>query len=282
MTRLATGALLLALVLPAAAPAAFGKASSDAVPPGQASSDQRYSGQVDDLYTAKALVTGQGEENRQPGFRDCLAQVLVRVSGDQRLLVRPELADLKTWAGIFVQPFSYHDRLAGKPIHDEQGTYDRPHDLTCRYAPGVVDRLLADLGSRPWRAERPRLAVFLDVTRHRQPFRVSPDDPREAMRHSFALAAAPFAMQVVFPSAREAGASANGPISPIPAKAAGAHRPLIGTLDWSDADHGWVATWRLNDGAREHAWSVRGVNFDEAFRVAVRGAAQILSGNGTP
>jgi len=27
---------------------------------------------------------------------------------------------------------------------------------------------------------------------------------------------------------------------------------------------------------------VRGVSFDEAFRVAMRGAAQILSGNGQP
>ena len=30
------------------------------------------------------------------------------------------------------------------------------------------------------------------------------------------------------------------------------------------------------------AWQVRGVSFDEAFRVAMRGAAQVLSGNGQP
>lgn len=283
MTRLAKGVLLLALALPAAAPASSNQASPVQGPADQESSDQPYSSRIDELYTAKTLVTGQGEKNRQPGFRDCLAQVLVRVSGDQRLLARPELADLKARAGSFVQSFSYHDRLAGKPIHDEQGTHDRPHDLTCRYAPGVVDRLLADLGSRPWRTERPRLAVSLDVTRYRQAFRVSPDDPRdEAMRQSFALAAAPLAMQVVFPSAKEAIASAGGHTSTIPAKAQGTDLPLIGNLDWSDADHGWVATWRLSDGGRHHIWSVRGVNFDEAFRVAVRGAAQILSGNGPP
>lgn len=239
MTRLAKGALLLALALPAAAPASSNQASPVQGPADQESSDQPYSSRIDDLYTAKALVTGQGEKNRQPGFRDCLAQVLVRVSGDQRLLARPEMADLKARAGSFVQSFSYHDRLAGKPVHDEQGTHDRPHDLTWHYAPGVIDRLLADLGSQPWRAERPRLAVFLDVTRYRQAFRVSRDDQRdEAMRQSFALAAAPLAMQVVFPSAKEAGGSARGPVPVDPARAAGADRPLIGTLDWSDADHG--------------------------------------------
>ncbi|TIT43144.1 MAG: DUF2066 domain-containing protein, partial [Mesorhizobium sp.] len=33
---------------------------------------------------------------------------------------------------------------------------------------------------------------------------------------------------------------------------------------------------------KTYSWQVRGVSFDEAFRVAMRGAAQILSGNGQP
>lgn len=242
--------------------------------------------QSDALYSAKAIVTGQGEKNREPGFRDCLTQVLVRVSGDQRLTARPEMADLLLRAGSFVQSFSYRDRLAGKPIHDEQGTYDRPHDLTCRYEPTVIDGLLADFGSRPWLDARPVLAVFLDVTRYRQAFRVSRQDPRDAaMRDSFALAASALAMTVVFPSARDGqtSAPASDPVDLAEAaRTAGADMPLIGSLDWSDADHGWVASWRMAEGGRQHRWTVRGVNFDEAFRVAIRGAAQILSGNGTP
>lgn len=242
--------------------------------------------QADTLYSAKAIVTGQGEKNREPGFRDCLTQVLVRVSGDQRLTARPEMADLLPRAGSFVQSFSYRDRLAGKPIHDEQGTYDRPHDLTCRYEPRVIDGLLADLESHPWRDARPALAVFLDVTRYQQAFRVSRENPRDAaMRDSFALAASALAMTVVFPSAQDGDEASSGQNAVDLAEAAstaGADMPLIGKLDWSDADHGWVASWHLSEGGREHSWTVRGVNFDEAFRVAVRGAAQILSGNGTP
>ncbi|MBC7152177.1 MAG: DUF2066 domain-containing protein [Rhizobium sp.] len=242
--------------------------------------------QADTLYSAKAIVTGQGEKNREPGFRDCLTQVLVRVSGDQRLTARPEMADLLPRAGSFVQSFSYRDRLAGKPIHDEQGTYDRPHDLTCRYEPSVIDGLLADFGSDPWRDARPALAVFLDVTRYQQAFRVSRENPRDAaMRDSFALAASALAMTVVFPSAQDGDEASSGQNAVDLAEAAstaGADMPLIGKLDWSDADHGWVASWHLSEGGREHSWTVRGVNFDEAFRVAVRGAAQILSGNGTP
>ena len=105
---------------------------------------------LDALYSSKAIVTGKGEKNRQPGLRDCLDRVLVKVSGDQRLPGLPEAEKLRRRAGDFVASFSYRDRLAGKPIHDEQGTYDRPHDLTCRYDRKVIDDLLGKLGSRPW------------------------------------------------------------------------------------------------------------------------------------
>ena len=49
-----------------------------------------------------------------------------------------------------------------------------------------------------------------------------------------------------------------------------------------DADLGWVADWRLMHEGKNYAWQVRSVSFDEAFRVAMRGAAQVLSGNGQP
>lgn len=241
-----------------------------------------------ELYTSKAITTGTGEKNRRLGFRDCLDRALVRVSGDPRLPARPEVEALRARGGDFVASFSYRDRLAGRPIHDEQGTYDRPHDLTCHYAPDILDRLLADLGSRPWLGERPRLAVFLDVERNGKWLRVVSDDMRDlAMRDSFALGSEQLAMQVVFPArALASRLKAEELKSPDrlseAAKLAGGDMPLSGELHWSDADLGWVATWRVVHDGRTHAWTVRGVNFDEAFRVALRGAMQVLSGNGAP
>ena len=40
---------------------------------------------VEDLYVARAFVTGQGEVNRAAAFVSTLAEVLVKVSGDPRL-----------------------------------------------------------------------------------------------------------------------------------------------------------------------------------------------------
>ena len=45
---------------------------------------------------------------------------------------------------------------------------------------------------------------------------------------------------------------------------------------------GWTADWRLSGGKAVHDWKIAGVNFDDAFRNALRGAAQILSGNSEP
>jgi hypothetical protein len=57
---------------------------------------------------------------------------------------------------------------------------------------------------------------------------------------------------------------------------------LVGDLRWSDAALGGVAKWRLAVNVRRHRWSASGVNYDEAFRNAVRGAAWVLSGNDGP
>ena len=62
----------------------------------------------------------------------------------------------------------------------------------------------------------------------------------------------------------------------------GADLPLVGRLVWSEQELGWKADWRLAPKGRIVAWRITGVNFDDAFRNAMRGAAQILSGNGEP
>lgn len=244
-----------------------------------------------DLYRSVAIVTGRGEANRAIGFRECLRKVLVRVSGDQRVLQSPGFGKVEQEAGRFVESFSYRDRMEGVPIHDEQGSYDRPHDLTCLYKPSALDQALRRLDSRPWLSHRPTLAVFLTVERGSSTFRLSREnEDGAAMRESFGLAAAPMAMRVVFPdqaaaaSPDDAGGQTGGDQAGLEdgARIAGGEVALTGRITWSDADYGWIAQWRLAYGGADHRWGIRGVNFDEAFRVAIRGSAQILSGNGTP
>jgi hypothetical protein len=83
-----------------------------------------------DLYRTKVTVTGQGEANRMVGFVACLEDVLIKASGAQKLAGDRRLAAYKSKAKGFVTAFSYRDQFSGKPIRDEQGTRDRPYDLT--------------------------------------------------------------------------------------------------------------------------------------------------------
>lgn len=249
-------------------------------------------GDIDRLYQSDAIVTGTGEVNRQIGFRECLGEVLVKVSGDPTIKDAPGFAAFEAEAGSFVSSFSYRDRLEGIPIHDEQGTHDRPHDLTCRYERATLDPLLAKLGRKPWLGPRPVIAVFLAVEDQRRRFVLTGDGNESPyMADSLSAAAAPLALSAVLPDAAlSAGqrldfaalSSAEPATLSGLATRIGGDIPLTGRLVWSDAARGWIADWRMTAEGKNYAWQVSGVSFDDAFRSALRGAARILSGNGPP
>ncbi len=109
-----------------------------------------------DLYRAQAIVTGQGEANRIIGFAACLEDVLIKISGAQRLAGARRLAAYKAKAKSFVSAFSYHDQMSGSPTRDEQGT-DRPYDLIVDFDETRIDDILKAVGPKPWLSHRPSL-----------------------------------------------------------------------------------------------------------------------------
>lgn len=245
-----------------------------------------------ELYQARTIVTGRRPETRIPGMVRCLTQVLVRVSGDPRLAQHPALAGLAQTPEQAVTNYSYRDLYAFRPIRDEQGTRDRPYEMTVEYDPAKIDAMLAQLGAKPWLAERPRLVVFLAVHHIGSSFMLtSMVDQGELMRESFKDAAWSAAMEVVIPSPEtitKAGLGVDttkdvdlATLLPLVDRKVG-QLPLVGTLDWSKPLLAWKARWRLADGTGERSWGIEGVNFDAAFRNGIGGAAQVLSGNGTP
>ena len=102
-----------------------------------------------DLYRTKVTVTGQGEANRMTGFAAGLEDVLIKASGAQNLSGDRLLAAYKAKAKDYVRSFSYRDQFFGKPIRDEQGTRDRPFDLTVEFEEGKIDDILKALGLNP-------------------------------------------------------------------------------------------------------------------------------------
>jgi hypothetical protein len=246
---------------------------------------------ADELYEAQAIVTGQREPERLRALPDCLEDVLVKVSGDPRLIGDRRLVPLKANAENFVASFRYHDRMAGLPVHDEQGTRDRPYDLIVSFDEAKTDAALRSLGLEPWKKPRPRLALFVGVQNGPVPYVLTSDGARGLeQRLSLQAAAQKRGMSIVLPAASML-AAADVRFDGLSAidlqrwqalgKDAGGEAALVGKLFWIEQEFGWRADWRLV-WQGDHRWQIRGVNFDAAFRNAMEGSAQILSGHGEP
>jgi uncharacterized protein len=76
------------------------------------------------------------------------------------------------------------------PIHDEQGTRDRPYDLTVDFQPEKIDELLQALGQNPWTDRRPTAVVLLAVKYEARCYLLTGDaDEGSDLRESFMAAA---------------------------------------------------------------------------------------------
>ncbi len=245
-----------------------------------------------DLYRAQTVVTGQGEANRMVGFAACLEDVLIKLSGAQKLADDRRLAEYKSIAKSFVTAFSYRDQFAGKPVRDEQGTRDRPYDLTVDFEKSKIDGVLSTLGLKPWLSQRPRLAVFVAMENGAKNFVITTDEAQSELQRDALLAAADRRGMSIVLSGAAALAKSNldgarlrtVPSQTLAALAAeqGAELALVGQLVWDDRKLGWATQWRIDWRGRTHRWRFGGVTFDEAFRRGIGGAAQLLSGNGDP
>ena len=102
--------------------------------------------------------------------------------------------------------------MEGIPIHDEQGTRDRPYDLTVDFLPEKIDELLQALGQKPWTARRPTIVVMLAVKYEAKSYLLTGDaDEGFDQRESFMSAAWLTGMPMTLPSAAafsEAGMTA--------------------------------------------------------------------------
>ncbi|WP_269930805.1 DUF2066 domain-containing protein [Aminobacter sp. HY435] len=243
-----------------------------------------------DLYTTMTITSGTAPERRDIGFANCLRDVVVRVTGDQRLASTSRVEQEARRAGELIASYQFRDRMSGTPIHDEQGSYDRPHDLTCVFDTTKLDAFLREAGRAPW-PNRPRIVAVIGIHDMKGRDGLLASDSSGArdkdMRASLMASADRLALTLILPAQAEferRGASpkmfSDERVLDGLADAAGGDVVLAGRIVWSDHPPGWTAEWHLS--GRDERWGTKGVGFDDAFRNALSGAAQLLSGNGAP
>ncbi|MGH7124378.1 MAG: DUF2066 domain-containing protein, partial [Stellaceae bacterium] len=237
------------------------------------------------LYKSTVIVTGFDMRSRPSGFARALHETLVKLSGEPRLDNDPRVNDLAARADKLVASFDYVDQMAGIPIHDEQGTYDRPYYLTVVFDRAKIDQALADLGEKPWFGVRPVIVPVFDVDRLTKSYLLSSENPAAAdQAEAFADVAADLDLHVHVPTEAElkAWGVTHGQF-PAPIAASTPEQAIVaGTLAFKEDLPGWVGTWRFKWRDAEYDWEISGVNFDSAFRNAIRGVLRIVSGHDGP
>ena len=187
LTTLLVAALSLARVVPAAA---FSTLPTNTL---EALSDNS------DPYQANDIVAGFGVDERHAGFAHCLREVLVRISGEPRLQLDPRVSELAAHADALVVGFDYADVLLGLgfPVHDDQGTADRPEYLVVRFDRAKIDPALADLGETPWHGPRPQVVPVLSVHSPAATYLLSAEGKRGSDQRGSLAAAGPGARIVI-------------------------------------------------------------------------------------
>lgn len=251
-------------------------------------------GNNNDLYAGRTIITGQRDETRVPGFKAALLDVAKKVSGNQTLTADQIDTIVHGNIKLFVQDFKDHDRMEDIPIHDEQGTRDRSFELLINFVPARVNVMLRSLGEKPWDQRRPKVLVLVSVHNAIGSYILTDDEDEETgaeQREAFKAVAWQVGMPLILPVPALLKSdnldvesldqrSANELLEL--ARLAQADVVIKGHLIWVGGANGWKADWTLYNDSTQKEWAIEGINFDGAFRNALRGVAQILSGHGDP
>ena len=245
---------------------------------------------AENLYQAKSLVTGQRDETRIPGFERAIVDVLKKRSGDPRITGEEVAKNIEGRIQDYVKSYTEQDRMEGIPIHDEQGTRDRPFELTVTFHRNKIDALLKKMGSMAWTQPRPKTLVFLTITTDAGSYILTKDDEDRGIdqRESLLAAAWQAGIPLSLPSMVSLGEAGLTPTTLENIEttkiqelisANDADVAMIGSITWTRGMKGWRAVWTFETNGIVHAWKIDGVNFDAAFRNGMWGEVQILSGH---
>lgn len=238
--------------------------------------------QPDELYKAETIVTGTGEAERMRGLRIGAEDVVIKLTGDASLAGTKPAGDVAEKAADLLADFTYEDRMKDIPIHDEQGTRDRPHYLRMRFDAGKFDAALQQAGMKKWTGERPALAVWIGISEPRGKYVLASQGDgygqREVLKDASKKRAIPILLPAENQSAVDYETVAHGDLAVLrrASKELGGNAIFYGVLDFDGGAH-WNASWTVEGSQVDARWKMQGVTFDAALKGAIDQAAEAFS-----
>ncbi|MGB0733578.1 MAG: DUF2066 domain-containing protein [Pontibacterium sp.] len=118
-----------------------------------------HAAQVSDLYSSRLLVAQQSSQPTAEQARKGLSQVLVKVAGNRKILSYPAVLNRLKQSANALAGFGYQD--AQRTISGAGGSQQPASILTMQFAPSIVNRIIADTGTRPMGSIRPSVLVWV-------------------------------------------------------------------------------------------------------------------------
>jgi hypothetical protein len=108
------------------------------------------------LYSSQILVADYSATTRHQAFATALQQVLIKVSGNSKVITLPGIQDNMAQADSMVQSYSYSEQEGS----DNQKTLL----LQVEFNAKAVQQILHDANQAVWNRDRPLVLVWLDIT----------------------------------------------------------------------------------------------------------------------
>jgi hypothetical protein len=229
----------------------------------------------DALYKAETIVTGTGPAERLRGFTIGAKEVLIKLTGRPRIAETGRAKSVIALAPGLIAEHSYEDRMKDIPIHDEQGTRDRPHFLRMRFDREKFDEAMATAGIDKWQGKRPTVAVWLGIREVRNRYILARDGEKGyGQREVLKEASKRRAIPIILPEEDQEAVTYkdltrhNWSAIRQASRALGTNAVLYGTLEF-DGDAHWDCEWVTSSEQAYAKWKLRGVTFDKALKDAI-------------
>lgn len=228
------------------------------------------------LNCATTIITGTEDPERARGIVEVFEEVVVKMSGDDAITASRLLGKAADEPSAMIETIELEDRMKGIPVHDEQGTRERPHFLRICFDRAKLTQLLKSSGSDVWPEPRLTVRIVLAVETPGGAYIVRREGA-EGYGQRLALidTAAERGLPIRLPDADSTIGA--GEIAAIvdtgEAEANKAQPTLYGTLALNPGGSDWNATWRLDD---SKVWLAETVSFDDAIREGIGGAIDRL------
>lgn len=240
---------------------------------------------VEDLEVAEVPVQDQSAAERQRAFAEALRRVLIKVSGDSRVLDHPAVSEAAGQASRYLREYRYLTREGVPGQGEEQEAPQRSLWLQISFDPRGIERLLRDHGLPVWGRERPATLIWLGY-----------QDGRE--RNVLGSGSDPALLDQVLAAAQRRGAPLLIPLMDLEDRARvsytdfrggfderildasdryDADAVLIGVLD-ARSDGTWRGRWTLHSGRLSETRALQGATLEDLLAQGFDFLADLLAG----